>query len=238
MSKANNNGILVNGSLRKAGITFYTRDGQTVVRVATSQQPKRRTLGQFVARQRLRHVTALWKAVGPFTDFFAGTRSHYAQFATLAAGLEVVYLPRGGEVECRSVLVPGIPVSQGSLPAVEVELAEVEGVAALLTDLTAGRLAEGDRLWLFTLRQSLEGRLSIVRASRRQVQADELVDVDGRLALVGPGYADTMAGWALVHQRGNCWSSQRVVTRSTYYRQFTTDEALLAAAASYGGLTA
>lgn len=237
MRKANNNGILVNGSLRRAGITFYTRGGQTVARVATSQQPRRNTRGQFESRQRMRHITALWKDVGPFTLFEAGARSCYAQFASLAAGLEVVYLPREGAQVCHSVLMPGIPVSLGSMPEVALALGEVEGEPALLTDLTAERLKEGDRLWLVELHQSIEGRLSIVRASCRQLQEAEWVWANGCLVLAGSLYADDMRGWALVHQRGDCRSTQRVVTRSTYYRQFTTDEALMALASSYGGLT-
>ena len=44
------------------------------------------------------------------------------------------------------------------------------------------------------------------------------------------------AGWALVRVRGERCSSQTVVTRCTHYNQFTTEEALREAAASYGGL--
>jgi len=36
---------------------------------------------------------------------------------------------------------------------------------------------------------------------------------------------------------GERCSPQTIVTRCTYYQQFTTDEALLAAAKSYKGLT-
>ncbi len=32
-------------------------------------------------------------------------------------------------------------------------------------------------------------------------------------------------------------SSQRVITNCTYYQRFTTEEAIMAAASSYGGLT-
>ena len=66
---------------------------------------------------------------------------------------------------------------------------------------------------------------------------DDFRVVDGRLALVGDDFADEMCGWALVHIRDSRCSSQRVVTRCTYYQQFTTEEAFEVAAESYGGLT-
>ena len=37
--------------------------------------------------------------------------------------------------------------------------------------------------------------------------------------------------------RGERWSTQNLVTRCKLYRQYTTDQALEAAAESYGGLT-
>ena len=70
-----------------------------------------------------------------------------------------------------------------------------------------------------------------------------LVEVDGCLALTGDEFADTMKGWALVRVEGSpaagSWrcSSQSLVTRCTSYMPFTTEEALLEAAKSYGGLT-
>ena len=73
--------------------------------------------------------------------------------------------------------------------------------------------------------------------SIREVSPAEMTEVDGTLALVGEGFADTMTGWALVHVRGQQWSSQTAVTHCTYYEQFTTEEALQEAARSYGGLT-
>ena len=69
-----------------------------------------------------------------------------------------------------------------------------------------------------------------------------MAEVDGCLALVGAEFADTMKGWALVAAvcsstgEWRC-SPQGLVTRCTYYEQFTTDEALQTAAQSYGGLT-
>ena len=46
-----------------------------------------------------------------------------------------------------------------------------------------------------------------------------------------------MKGWALVVVKGERCSSQALVTRCTLYEKYMTDEALEAAADSYGGLT-
>ena len=46
-----------------------------------------------------------------------------------------------------------------------------------------------------------------------------------------------MLGFALVRIKDGVASHQRVVTRCTYYEKYTTEEALQAAAKSYGGLT-
>ena len=65
----------------------------------------------------------------------------------------------------------------------------------------------------------------------------ELRSVDGCLVLAGSTFADTSAGWALVHISGNKCSTQTVVTHCTLYEQYTTEEAMAVAADSYGGLT-
>jgi hypothetical protein len=71
----------------------------------------------------------------------------------------------------------------------------------------------------------------------REVSMDEFAEVDGCLALVDNDFSNEMKGWALVRMNGDRCSSQRIVTRCTYYEQFTTEEALQKAAESYGGLT-
>ena len=64
-----------------------------------------------------------------------------------------------------------------------------------------------------------------------------MTKVDGQLALVGEEFADEMKGWALVRIIDDRCSPQTIVTRCTLYQQYTTEEALQAAAKSYGGLT-
>jgi len=62
-------------------------------------------------------------------------------------------------------------------------------------------------------------------------------DVNGTLALVGERFADPMMGFGLVRVEDGHASTQRVVTRCTYYERYTTEEAIQAAAKSYGGFS-
>ena len=70
----------------------------------------------------------------------------------------------------------------------------------------------------------------------REVKRDEFAVVDECLALLNNDFANEMKGWALVRVMGKNCSSQGIVTRCTYYQQYTTEEALEAAAKNYGGL--
>ena len=59
--KGVNNGLLLTGRFRKAGLTFYLRQGQVIGRVSNSMEKRSNTLSQFVQRQKMRHAVALWK---------------------------------------------------------------------------------------------------------------------------------------------------------------------------------
>ena len=63
------------------------------------------------------------------------------------------------------------------------------------------------------------------------------ISKDGTLVLVGDRFGDPMQGFALVRIQEGHVSSQHVITRCNYYERYTTEEALLSAAESYGGLT-
>lgn len=228
-------GLTLNGSLKKAGVTFYSKDGQTIMRVAKSRQPERRTREQFIVRQRMRHAVALWRplkwAGEPLFD------GGYGRFLSLMRRVAAVYLTENQHISGMTLLLPGMPVSDGVLPVVEQRLGEVEGTAALLVEPSSLELKPGDKLLLYTVRQTIRFDTPRVEIGRREVETSEWVEAGDMLALVDEGFGDAMTGWALVHVgHGRC-SSQGVVTRSTFYRQFTTEEALQAAAASYGGLT-
>ena len=231
-------GLLINGSLKKSGVTFYLRNGQMVARSAHSHQPKRRTRAQFIARQQLSHSSRLWTLLKWAAEpMFEGGTTAYNRFISLMRRTPVVFTPQRGPLADATLLLPGMPVSDGVLPVVEQWLGEVDGIAALLTSLVAADIKRGDILRLYTLRQTIESRKPMVRISAVDLRVSDFETVDGRLALVSDDFADDMTGWALVHIRGTRCSSQSVVTRCTYYEPFTTDEALLSAAETYGGLT-
>ena len=229
---ANKTGLLLGGSLKKAGVTFYQRNGQTIMRVARSKERRSCTRAQFVQRMRMRHTTALWQMLKPLQPLFCGGKSTYARFATLANRLPAVYVPCKGPLDGASFLMPEIPVSDGNLPSLKQWL----GSGALMTNLTTDDLRMP--LQLYTAEQHLEGRTPRVRFQQvREVGLNDFTEVDGHLALVGEEFDDETKGWALVRVDGDRCSTQSLVTRCRLYEQYTTEEALLAAAKTYGGLT-
>jgi len=231
-------GITITGRFKESGITVYFRNGKAVARTATSMQPKRRTRKQFIARQQMLHSTRLWtflKWAGK--PLFPAQPTAYARFLSLMHRTEVVFLPQRGRLDGATMLLPEMPLSEGLIPSVKQYLGEVEENPALITNLTRDSLHRGDKLLLYTLTQNIQGTPR-VRFARREVMPSEMADTTEGLALVSDEFADDMKGWALVHVHGDRCSTQTAVTRCTYYKQFTTEEALQEAAASYGGLTA
>ena len=249
-------GLLIPKTLRIGGVTFYQRGGQVIGRVSESREKRSNTLRQFIQRQKMRHTTALWKMLKYSEPMFTERANAWQDFASLANGLPPVYVEKKQMTDA-SFLMPGIPVSNGTLPAIEQQLGEVDGTPALLTDLKASNLPQtirsqrqdadvivikseslhGEHLWLYTAEQKIEGPLPRVRFSRREVSRQEMAVVDGRLALVSEEFSDPMKGWALVRVSGDRCSPQVIVTRCTLYQQYMTDEALQRAAKSYGGIT-
>lgn len=226
--------LLVNGSIKTAGVTFYTRQGQTILRAAHTYQPRRNTHAQFVARQRMKHITALWQQIRWMEPGFYGGNSPYGRFCALASSLPVVFTPRNSNA---SFLMPGIPVSEGSLPAIQLRLGRVDGESALITNLQPQGLRREESLRLYTVRQSTVGGNPMICISASDVHPGDMVPVEDGLALTGPQFGDTMCGWALVRMFDEQCSTQSVVTNCTFYRPYTTEEALQEAAKSYGGLT-
>jgi hypothetical protein len=238
MNRIKKQGIIVDGSIKSAGVTFFTRGGKTIVRSATSRQPKRRTEKQFVLRERLAHCNSLWFSLSSTCSPLLTARSRpYDCFMSLAAKLPAVFLTQGENANGAALLMPGIPVSCGSLEDIAYSLGLAEGSPALLTGLQPADLGRGDSLLLVELRQTLAPGFPYLDAMARKVGAADFTEVDGHLALLGDSFADPMRGWALVRRRGDSCSSQTVVTAATLYRAYQSGEALLRAADSYGGLT-
>jgi len=237
--KSSPKGMMLTGSLRRSGVTIYERNGQLVTRTATSYEKRSNTRPQFIQRQKMRHTQALWKMLkyGCKEIMFTQRQTAYQNFASLANRLPAVYVERI-RMDQASFLLPGIPVSDGTLPMIQLQLGEVNGTPALLTDLANDNRTYRTKYWLYTAVQTLENDfMPRVRFSMREVRWSDMTVADGRLALVGEEFADEMRGWALVKVIDDRCSSQTIVTRCTLYEQYTTEDALEAAAKSYGGLT-
>ena len=234
--KSTDKGMLTLGRFKKLGMTFYMRQGQVIARTATSDEKNSRTLPQFVQRQKMRHTIALWKMLQFCEIMFTEHKTVYLNFASLANRLPVVYVSKV-LMQDASFLMPGIPVSDGTLPAVNLQLGEVDGVPALLTDLVADESFRNEKLLLYTAVQKVGNGVPRVRFSVLEVSRLDMAVVDGHLALKGDEFADEMKGWALVQVIDDRCSAQTIVTRCTLYQQYTTKKALDEAAKSYGGLT-
>ena len=234
--KSTGKGLMLIGSMRTRDVTVYLKQGKMITRPSHSEKSGCNTRPQFVQRQKMRHSVALWKMLAFCETMFTQHLTAYNNILSLANRLPVVYVPKGVQ-EKASFLMPGIPVSDGTLPALQLQLDEVNGIPALLTDIKTDEQVFHEKLWLYTAVQNIEGGMPRVRFSMREVSRLEMTAVDGRLALTGEEFADEMKGWALVRVIDDRCSPQTIVTGCTLYQQYTTEEALQEAAKSYGGLT-
>ena len=228
-------GLMLVGSLRTSGVTVYVKQGKLITRSSNSNEKRSNTLSQFIQRQKMRHSVQLWKMLKFCEPMFTQRPTAYNNFMSLANRMPVVYVERI-LMDQASFLMPGIPVSDGTLPTVQQHLGEVDGMPALITDLRHDEYLFNEKLWLYTAEQKMEG-VPRVRFSKREVSRSEMTVANGHLALKGEEFADEMRGWALVRVADNRCSPQTIVTGCTLYQQYTTDEALQAAAKSYKGLT-
>lgn len=134
MKKKNNGmGLLIPDKMRIGGMTFYKRQGQVIGRVSNSDEKRSNTLPQFIQRQRMRHTIALWQMLKFCDTMFTERGNAYQDFASIANRLPAVFVDK--RMSYVSFLMPGIPVSDGTLPPVKQWLGEVNGKAALVTDL-------------------------------------------------------------------------------------------------------
>ena len=226
-------GLVIPNKLKMAGVTFYKRQGQVVGRVSKPKDYSSNTLPQFIQRQKMRHTTALWKMLKLCEVMFTGPRNAYRKFASLANRLPAVFVINDGTMNQASFLMPGIPISNGTLQTGNVRLGEVDGVAALITGLNTVEWPHNERLLLYTATQYVENGLPRVRFSMREISRLDMTVKDGRYILKGEEFADNMKGWALVDVVNNRCSTQTIVTNCTLYKDYTTEEALQKAADSY-----
>lgn len=243
MKKQKTEGLLINGSFRQAGVTVYTRAGKTIVRSSHSQQPQRRTPAQFEVRMRTKHNAALWAALKECGEVhFYGEGNAYSRFRSLAFHLPVVYSKKNQKF---TLLMPGIPVSEGSLPSFKQQLDTVSGTPALVTNLTKEELGESTRLLLFQAEQQ-DGKNPRCLFTVSEVKKSDLVAVKKGYALVDEKFGDDTKGWALVRMIRKSYqtndempwrvSTQTIVTRCNLWKQYTTDKAQKECLESYGGV--
>ena len=230
-------GVEIIGKIPSLGVTRFIRNGAVVTRVSTSEGRRSNSRSQFIQRQRMRHSIALWKELSPWASMFTEGKTAYHRFLSLANRLPVVFLPKNKDSVEGSLLMPGIPVSEGNLLPLQLQLDEVDGIPALFTNRKADELRSHEVFLLYTAEQQFHREdCPKVVFKMREVKRDEFNLVDGCLALLDKDFANEMQGWSLVRVMGKNCSTQGIVTHCKYYEQFTTEEAMEEAAKSYGGL--
>ncbi len=139
-SKANILGFI--GRIQGKGVTFYRRGGKTYARISTRKAPNRQSVKQFINRERMRHSIALWHCFyssdKPLMET-SGSLTAYNAFLRANSALPTVYFTKQQARQGASLLMPGLVVSEGRLPAVEYDFAVLEsGERVVLTNLLTG----------------------------------------------------------------------------------------------------
>lgn len=246
-------GILENIDGQLGTLSFHKRAGKTRVTPRHIHQPRRLSRSQLPIRERQSHNNSLWRALKRTGKlYFDGDKAPYYRFMSLNMFSPIPYLKKQHNESGYTLLLPEMVVSDGPLLPISYQLGEVDGQPALLTDMTKSAASRGELL-LYVLKQVVNrqrGQDSSFRVSItvETLTIDDFVkvqstltspykNVHGTLALVGERFADPMMGFALVRVKDGLASHQQVVTNCTYYERYTTEDALQAAAKSYGGLT-
>ena len=235
-------------------MTAYTRNGKKYLRVAHTRQPRRLSRKQLMVRERQGHNNALWRALKATNQVYieGGDNTTYNRFMSLNTASPVPYLGKLQYHSGNALLLPNMLLSYGPLKPISYQFVEVDGHQALFTDLTKQEI-RNDSILLFVLRQKVITHQDwydqfYLKIDVETLTPDDFTIVpstlltpykgkDGCLVLVGERYDDPMMGFGLVRVKDSHASHQRVVTNCTYYERYTTEEALQAAADSYGGLT-
>ena len=246
-------GLLENVEGHLGDLTVYKRGEKTFVRPTHIHQPRRLSRKQLLLRERQSHNNVLWRALkATGRVYFDGDKAPYYRFMSVNTYSPVPYLKKDQLYSGNALLLPEMVVSDGPLAPISYQLGEADGQPALLTDLSKAK-ASRMTLLLYVLQQKVytfQNGTDMFKLSIKvePLAADDFVrvpstltspykDVHGTLALVGDRYANPNLGFGLVHIKDGLASRQQVVTCCTYYMHYTTEEALQAAAMSYGGLT-
>ena len=146
MAKSKNNTLGFTGRIPGAGVTFFRRGGKTYARVSTRTTPNKQSVKQFINREKMRHSIALWHCFyssdKPLMET-SGSLTAYNAFLRANSALPTVYLTKQQAVQGAALLMPGIVVSEGRLPAVEYDFATLpSGERVVVTNLLTGIDAE------------------------------------------------------------------------------------------------
>lgn len=147
MAKARNTTFGFTGRIAGHGITLYRRRGKVYARISTREVSDRQSINQFKTREKMRHSIALWKCFHtpykPLMTTSDGTIAYNA-FLRANSALPTVYFTKLQARQGAALLMPGMVVSEGRLPAVEYGFAVLEsGERVVLTNLLTG-IEEGE----------------------------------------------------------------------------------------------
>ena len=142
MAKAQNTTFGFTGRIAGHGIMLYRRRGKVYARISTREVSDRQSMNQFKTREKMRHSIALWKCFHtPYKPLMTTSDGTIAYNAFLRANslLPTVYFTKLQARQGAALLMPGMVVSEGRLPAVEYDFAVLEsGERAVLTNLLTG----------------------------------------------------------------------------------------------------
>ena len=147
MAKVRNTTFGFTGRIAGHGITLYRRRGKVYARISTREVSDRQSMNQFKTREKMRHSIALWKSFySPYKPLMTTSDGTIAYNAFLRANsaLPTAYLTKQQARQGAALLMPGMVVSEGRLPAVEYGFAVLEsGERVVLTNLLTG-IEEGE----------------------------------------------------------------------------------------------
>ena len=147
MAKVQNTTFGFTGRIAGHGITLYRRRGKVYARISTREVSDRQSMNQFKTREKMRHSIALWKSFySPYKPLMTTSDGTIAYNAFLRANsaLPTVYFTKQQARQGAALLMPGMVVSEGRLPAVEYDFAVLEsGERVVLTNLLTG-IDEGE----------------------------------------------------------------------------------------------
>ena len=147
MAKAQNTTFGFTGRIAGHGITLYRRRGKVYARISTREVSDRQSMNQFKTREKMRHSIALWKSFySPYKPLMTTSDGTIAYNAFLRANsaLPTVHFTKLQARQGAALLMPGMVVSEGRLPAVEYGFAVLAGgERVVLTNLLTG-IEEGE----------------------------------------------------------------------------------------------